>query len=292
MLGTRRRSRWFSAAPPRSASVAARVTPRTAGWRYLEFQVRRLQAGEHYRGHGLVEREQALVLLGGICTVHSSVQSWTHVGRRPDVWSGLPWALYLPPGVSYTLEAETPLLVAISSAPAAGRFPPRLITPADVEIEVRGGGNATRQINHIIKPAFPAGRLLIVEVYTPAGSWSSYPPHKHDEHNPPAEVVLEEVYYYQTRKPEGCAIQRLYTADGSLDETFCAGDGDLVLVPRGYHPVVALPESDIYYLNVLTGDERSMAASDDPAHAWIRSTWPEAPKAITLITEPPDAPPG
>jgi 5-deoxy-glucuronate isomerase len=165
--------------------------------------------------------------------------------------------------------------VAVCGARADAALEPRLVTPDDVEIEVRGSGNATRQINHIIKPDFPAQRLLVVEVFTPAGNWSSYPPHKHDEDHPPGEVVLEEVYYYRTDvEPEGAfAVQRLYSPQHGTDLTETVRDGDLMLVPHGYHTTAAAHGYDLYYLNALAGDRRSMAASDDPALAWIRPAW-------------------
>ena len=119
------------------------------------------------------------------------------------------------------------------------RFEPRLIAPADCGFEIRGGGNATRQIVDILPPAFPADKLLICEVFTPSGNWSSYPPHKHDVDNPPVEVDLEEIYYYRMKQPHGYGFQRLYTADGSRDETVKVEDGDVVLVRDGYHPYVS-----------------------------------------------------
>ena len=153
----------------------------------------------------------------------------------------------------------------------AGREPV-LIKPEDVEIEVRGAGNATRQINHIVKPEFPAERLLVVEVFTPAGNWSSYPPHKHDEDNPPGEVILEETYYFRT---DGFAVQKLYSPRHGLDVTETVYDGDLMLVPHGYHTTAASHGYDLYYLNALAGDRRSMASADDPALHWIRAAWSE-----------------
>jgi 5-deoxy-glucuronate isomerase len=147
------------------------------------------------------------------------------------------------------------------------------IAPEEVEIEVRGAGNATRQINHIVKPEFPAERLLVVEVFTPSGNWSSYPPHKHDEDRPPGEVILEETYYYRAARPEAFAIQRLYSPRHELDVTVTVRDGDLMLVPYGYHTTCAAHGYDLYYLNALAGDRRSMAASDDPQLAWIRAAW-------------------
>jgi 5-deoxy-glucuronate isomerase len=165
---------------------------------------------------------------------------------------------------------------------------PRLVLPEDVEIEVRGSGNATRQINHIIKPEFPAQRLLVVEVFTPAGNWSSYPPHKHDEDHPPGEVVLEEVYYYRTQSdpPGAFAVQRLYSPQHGTDLTETVRDGDIMLVPHGYHTPAAAHGYDLYYLNGLAGDRRSMASADDPSLAWIRPAWEklERDPRVPLVT--------
>src|SRR5256714_10634404 len=182
------------------------------------------------------------------------------------------------------------MLSAVGDAEVAGcgalaeeRPEPRLVTPNDVEIEVRGSGNATRQINHILTPEFPAQRLLVVEVFTPAGNWSSYPPHKHDVHNPPGEVDLEELYYYRVDRPEGYAIQKVYTADRRIDQTLSVRDGEMVLIPEGYHPVVAAHGYNVYYLNALAGSARSMAASDDPAYAWVRQSWTEQDPRVPLV---------
>jgi 5-deoxy-glucuronate isomerase len=147
------------------------------------------------------------------------------------------------------------------------------IPGASMPVEVRGSGNATRQITHIIPPEFAAHRLLVVEVSTPAGNWSSYPPHKHELERLPIENDLEEVYAYRFAAPEGFGVQRLYTRDGSLDETWTVRDGDVVLVPRGYHPFCAAHGYHGYYLNALAAEQRSMAAEDDPDLAWTRDTW-------------------
>jgi 5-deoxy-glucuronate isomerase len=243
------------------------VDPSTASWRYLSFRVAR---GEQRRETG--DDEVALVVLGGTCTVESNGQRW-QLGGRANVFDGMPWALYLPRDTSYTVSGDAE--IGVCAARADTRHEPRLITPDEVEVEVRGSGNATRQINHIVKPEFPAHRLLVVEVFTPAGNWSSYPPHKHDEDNPPAEVVLEEVYYYRTRaEPPGAfAVQRLYSPRHETDVTETVRDGDLMLVPWGYHTTCAAHGYDLYYLNALAGDRRSMAAADDPALAWVRPAW-------------------
>lgn len=153
-----------------------------------------------------------------------------------------------------------------------------MITPDDVAIEIRGAGNASREIRHVIKPEFPADKLLVVEVITPSGNWSSYPPHKHDIHDMPRESDLEEIYYYRIDSTDGFGLQRLYTADASLDEAWVIRDGDLLLVPYGYHAFAMAQGYTGYYLNVLAGDEpvRTMQPSDDPHHAWVRATWNDA----------------
>ncbi len=142
---------------------------------------------------------------------------------------------------------------------------PRLITPKDVSSSLRGGENASRQIVDIIRPDFPADRLIVVEVYTPGGNWSSYPPHKHDVHNPPTEVDLDEIYYYRIADPRGFAFQNLYNPRTSRDVTLKLHDGDAVLVRDGYHPVVAGPGYNVYYLNFLAGTSRTMAVTEDPS---------------------------
>jgi 5-deoxy-glucuronate isomerase len=249
------------------------VDPLSAAWRYLSFRIEGLRDREQVSRQTGSE-EIALVPLGGRCAVESGGERW-EIGERSSVFEGMPWALYLPRDTDYALSALGDVEVAVAGALADERLEPRLVTPDEVEIEVRGSGNATRQINHIIKPDFPAQRLLVVEVFTPAGNWSSYPPHKHDEDHPPGEVVLEEVYYYraQTEPPGAFAVQRLYSPQYGTDITETVRDGDLMLVPHGYHTTVAAHGYDLYYLNGLAGDRRSMAAADDPALAWIRPAW-------------------
>jgi 5-deoxy-glucuronate isomerase len=251
------------------AGAWEQVTPESAGWRYLFFGVR---SGSFASETG--ECEVALVSLGGRCSVECDGGAWELGGRR-NVFAGMPSALYVPRDTEYRVEALGPLELAICGARCEQRREPVLVRPEDVEVEVRGAGNATRQINHIVTPDFQAERLLVVEVFTPSGNWSSYPPHKHDEDRPPGEVVLEETYYYRTARPEAFAFQRLYSPRRGVDVTVTVHDGDLMLVPWGYHTTAAAHGYDLYYLNALAGDRRSMAASDDPDLAWIRSAWAE-----------------
>jgi 5-deoxy-glucuronate isomerase len=254
------------------------VTPESAGWRYLHFGVR---TGSFSSGTGDVEI--ALIPLSGRLRVEADGESW-ELGGRAGVFDGMPSALYLPRETSYRVEGDAE--VAICGAYCEMRREPVLVRAEDVEVEIRGAGNATRQINHIVKPDFPAERLLVVEVFTPAGNWSSYPPHKHDEDNPPGEVVLEETYYYRTARPEAFAVQRLYSPRHDVDVTVTVRDGDLMLVPYGYHTTCAAHGYDLYYLNALAGDRRSMAASDDPELAWVRPAWESMEKdpRVPLVT--------
>lgn len=249
------------------------ITPQSAGWETISLAFVRLAAGEKYL-FSLPGEEAVVVILGGRIGVSSGDMAWKGLGGRKDVFSGMPCSLYLPLEASAEVIAESATAeFALCRCRASHSFPARVIWPGEVEIEVRGGENATRQINHIVKPDFPADRILVVEVYTPSGNWSSYPPHKHDVHNPPVEVDLDEIYFYKLSKPEGYAIQRVYTYDGRRDETITVRDNEVILIPDGYHPVVAAHGYHVYYLNVLGGSARSMAASDDPNYAWVRQAW-------------------
>ena len=250
----------------------ADVTPERAGWRYLSFSVHTVVGELHVGGPG---RETALVVLAGGPFRVGSVE----LPGRASVWEGLPSAAYLPPGVTATVAAvDGPLAVAVATAPSSGRTTASEVVrigPEDVAVEVRGAGNATRQINHIITPEFPADRLEVVEVYTPSGNWSSWPPHKHDTDDMPREAILEEVYHYRFRREQAWGVQRLY--GGSVEGLWAVRDGETVIVADGYHPFVATHGDDAYYLNALAGDIRTMACSFDPALDHVRQSWPGMP---------------
>jgi 5-deoxy-glucuronate isomerase len=272
-----------------STGEYVRVTPETAGWEHLSFAARRLNAGEVWE-HTTGDCELGLVILGGLGSIHSSRGSWPNIGRRPNVFCGMPYALYLPRDTAFTVSSMTPSLdIAYGWCRADGEHPPQLVKPDQVAIEIRGGGNATRQINSLFPPGFNSHRLVAVEVYTPSGNWSSYPPHKHDVHRLDAagqllEADLEEVYFYQFDRPEGYAIQRVYTADRRIDEVMIARHGDVILVPEGYHPVASAHGYTTYYLNFLAGSAQSLANSDDPQHAWIKKTWTDRDPRVPVVT--------
>jgi 5-deoxy-glucuronate isomerase len=266
-----------------------RITPASAGWEHLHFAARRLRRGEQWEANtgGF---EYGIVVLGGVCSVQSSRGKWPEIGRRPSVFAGMPYALYLPPATSFQVEAlSAELEIAYGWCHGSGDHPPQLVRPNDVCIELRGGGNATRQINSLFPPGFDCHRLVAVEVFTPAGNWSSYPPHKHDEHRVDnngrvLEADLEEIYFYKLDHAQGYAIQRVYTTDGKLDELIIAHDSEAVLVPEGYHPVAAAPGYTTYYLNFLAGSAQSLANSDDPAHEWVKQTWQEKDPRVPVVT--------
>jgi 5-deoxy-glucuronate isomerase len=242
-----------------------------AQWEWMSFFVHRLLPGEVLRAKTSAE-EAAFVILGGTCTADWGVGPQV-IGKRKDVFDGFPYTLYLPAHATASFKAETSCEIAECRVPTKAKFEPRLIEPKDVATNLRGGGNASRQIVDVLTPAFPADKLMVIEVYTPGGNWSSFPPHKHDAHNLPSEADLDEIYYFRFQKEESFAFQHLYGNDEVGKRTLKTKDGDAVLVRSGYHTVVAGPGYDTYYLNFLAGSARSLAASEDPQHSWIRATW-------------------
>ena len=247
----------------------------------MSFFVRRLNAGERYAAQ-TVDEEAAFVLLGGTC-----IADWgegpLRIGKRKTVFDGLPYSVYLPAGNSVVFTADAQCEIAECRVPSYAKHEPQLIDPNGVVSSLRGGGNASRQIVDIMGPGFAADKLMVIEVYTPGGNWSSYPPHKHDVHNPPQEVDLDEIYYYRIGKPEGFAFQHLYSGKHGADQTLKVRDGDTVLVHSGYHPVVAGPGYDIYYLNFLAGSSRALAVTEDSNHVWLRSTWNATDARLPLV---------
>lgn len=250
------------------------ITPRTAGWSFASLRILRLAAGEA-REIVTGEDEWIVLPLAGACRVRCDGTDFELQGR-PSVWSRVTDFAYLPKGTSATIESASGGEFALPGARARRRLEPRYGPAEKVPVEIRGAGRATRQVNNFCSPdAFEADRLVAVELLTPAGNWSSYPPHKHDEERA-GEAILEEIYYFRIRGAHGFGFHRTYTTDGTIDATVTVRDGDAFLVPRGYHgPCVAAPDHDMYYLNVLAGPgaTRSMAFCDDPAHHAAREAW-------------------
>jgi 5-deoxy-glucuronate isomerase len=254
---------------PDAAGQVLEVTPKSAGWEHVGFAVHQLQDGQSASG-GEAGREVCLVILSGTADVVAGQASYPAIGGRADVFEDRPpAAVYAPAGAAWQVTARGPVELAVCAAPGTGAGEPRLIDPARMSREVRGQGTNTRYVRNILPETEAAESLLVVEVITPGGHWSSYPPHKHDTATPAEETRLEETYYHRLNPPQGFAIQRVYTDDRSLDETITVEDGDVVMVPRGYHPVGAPHGYDLYYLNVMAGPKRQWIFRNDPAHDWI-----------------------
>jgi len=244
---------------PDADGCVVRVTPESAGWRYVGFEVFRDATVERRTD----DRETCIVVLSGRAAFTAEEREW-EVGGRASVFDGPPAAFYAPPGAHWLVEGED---FAVCTAPAEVGADLRLLPPSGARREERGAGSEAREIFHILMEDQPAESLLVTEVRTPAAHWSSFPPHKHDRDDPPNETLLEETYYHRLRPANGFAFQRVYAPERALDEAVAVRDGDVVLVPAGYHPVAAGARNDLYYLNVMAGPRREWRVSVDPDFA-------------------------
>jgi 5-deoxy-glucuronate isomerase len=266
------------------AELILSITPELAGWEYISFQARRLAQGQSW-SFDTGENELAIIPFSGRLSVESSRGMWPEVGGRANVFVGAAHALYLPRRTTFTATARDACEFAATWTPTDEEHAPWLIHPKDVPISVRGGDHVCRQINDLLPPGSPVHRLVLVEVYTPGGNWSSYPPHKHDVHIEEAgtlvEADLEEVYFFKFDRPEGYAFQWVYTdaasplhrAGNPIDAVVRPENDCAVLVPEGYHPVASPPGYTTYYLNVLAGSAQSLANQDDPRFTWVKHTY-------------------
>ena len=270
------------------------ITPEIAGWEMISFQARRLDQGHSWSFVG-GENELAIINLSGSYTIQSNCGHWANFGGRKNVFEEAGSALYLPRRSEFTITAETGGEYAVAWVPTDQDHKPWLITPDQVPISIRGGDNVSRQINDLLPPGSPVHRLVLVEVYTPSGNWSSYPPHKHDVHIEDndgnlIEADLEEVYFYKIDKADGYAYQRVYTDQNSplhqagkpIDALMKTVDNSAVLVPEGYHPVVSAPGYTTYYLNVLAGSAQSLANQNDPNYSWVTESYLHSDSRLPL----------
>jgi 5-deoxy-glucuronate isomerase len=255
--------------PGPGGTPTVEVTPQSAGWAHVGFRALVLAPGEVFDLR-VSDRETCIVIMTGSADIVVEDQTFVSVGGRATVFvDAPPGAVHVPAGAAYRIAALGRVELALCTAPAAPGGRARLIAPGDMPTEVRGTGSNTRHVRNILPETAPAQALLVVEVITPGGNWSSYPPHKHDCSTAGEETALEETYYFRVNPPQGFAVQRVYTQDRSIDETICVHDGDVVMVPEGYHPVGATHGYDLYYLNVMAGPERKWIFRNDPDHAWI-----------------------
>lgn len=268
------------------------ITAEEAGWEALNFGAKKLNQGETWT-HNTSENEMCIVLLGGEFSISSKWGEWETKNSRANVFSGLPHAAYLPPNTEFKLTAISETVdFAYGYTKGETKFDGYFITPQNVNdmgIEFRGGDNASRQINSILPPGSPCSKLVCVEVYTPSGNWSSFPAHKHDnrkvdENGKVTEADLAEVYFYKFDKPQGFALQKVYTDDRSLDEIAEPHMNDAVLVPKGYHPVSAGHGYNTYYLNFLAGSDQSLANTDDPDHKWVYDSWKKMDDRLPIVS--------
>jgi len=288
---------------PSDPDLIVSITPEQAGWKYISFQARRLGSGGRW-AFETGQNELAFVNLSGRYTVRSSLKDgsdrsdrsfkeWRGIGGRANVFQGAAHALYLPRGTEFEVEAEEGGEFAAAWVPTDQDHEPWLIQPEEGRISVRGGDHVTRQINDLLPPGSPVHRLVLVEVYTPGGNWSSYPPHKHDVHierdGKLIEANLEEVYFYKFDRPDGYAFQRVYTEPRSpmhktapIDAVCMPEENCAVLVPEGHHPVASPPGYTTYYLNVLAGSAQSLANQEDVRYAWVKETYQKVDDRLPL----------
>ena len=246
------------------------ITPASAGWRYVGFSLYRLRAGERV-GEATGEREVVLVMVEGKASFTAAGQDWGRLGERMSVFERTPpHCLYVPDDDAWEAVAETDCTIAVCSAPGKSRHKARRIGPEGIALTERGKGTNTRYINNIaMENEDYCDSLLVTEVFTPPGHWSSYPSHRHDEDDFPRITYLEETYYHRINPASGFGIQRVYTDDLQLNETMAVHDGDVVLVPRGHHPCGAPYGFEMYYLNVMAGPLRKWRFVPSPEVEWI-----------------------
>jgi 5-deoxy-glucuronate isomerase len=246
------------------------ISPESANWGYVGFNLYRLKPGEHC-AESTLDREVILVLVEGRAEVTVNGQSFGELGDRLSVFEKKPpHCLYIPGNSEWQVRSTTDCTLAVCSAPYKGQHQAAVIDPSKIELVERGKGTNTRYINNIaMENDDVADSLLVTEVYTPSGHWSSYPPHRHDVDDYPNVTYLEEVYYHRLNPGQGYGHQRVFTEDGEIDETYSFGNHDVVLVPRGHHPCGAPYGYELYYLNVMAGPLRKWRFQNHPDHDWI-----------------------
>jgi len=251
-------------------SVTNARGPLSPDWNYVGFDVHHLSPGDRV-GEATGDREVILVIVEGKAKLKGGDRDFGEMGDRMSVFEkSPPHCLYVPNDCEWDAEATTSCVLAVCSAPGNSGHEVQQLGPEGIELTPRGAGQNTRYINNIaMEDRDVADSLLVTEVFTPNGNWSSYPSHRHDEDNYPDITYLEETYYHRFDPPQGFGIQRVYTEDGALDETMSVKNGDVVLVPRGHHPCAASYGYDMYYLNVMAGPLRKWRFRNDPDHDWI-----------------------
>lgn len=236
--------------------------------KWLEVDMLHLKKGDSY-SYDEQNKEYALIILGGKCSVSGDSLDYKAIGKRKDVFDGPATALYIPRNKKFTVSADEEVRISVCKSPAKADFKPVLVKPEDVIIKDLGKPGWQRQAHFIVDERLEANMIYVGEAYVDGGQWASYPPHKHDEDNMPAEGVLEEIYYFEYDHPTGFGIQKVYTRDGEIDETYTVKNGDFVEIPKGYHPCCAAPGYQNYYLWIMAGENRGFFMTSDPDHSWL-----------------------
>lgn len=236
----------------------------------VEMDMLKLASGESKK-YNEADKEFALVILGGKCTVKGEGIDYKNIGKRESVFDGAATCVYIPRNTEFTVTGETEVTIAVSKSPAKNDHKPALITPDDVVIKNLGKPGWQREAHFILDDRTDADILYIGEAFVAGGQWASYPPHKHDDDNMPTEAATEEVYYYEFKDPRGFGIQRVYTKEGDIDETYTVKSGDMVEIPRGYHPFHTAPGYDNYYLWIMAGENRGFFMTTDEDHKWLNN---------------------
>ena len=238
----------------------------------LSFCIIKLAAGKSYSSN-TEDEEYGLVILSGLLSLAINGEQYSELGGRTSVFAGKATGAYLPPGTAWSIQADSRCELAACSTPSDSPGPPQIISPDEVQVNQAGNWNWRRQVHNIIGVNVPqAQRLLVGETFNPPGNWSSYPPHKHEKDDYPFQVNMQEIYHFRMNPPQGFGFQRIYTDDQSIDETYTLQHLDNTLMPRGYHPVVAAPGYQLYYLWMMAGvTDRRMAPQDDPNHVWVKA---------------------
>ena len=275
--------------PKANSKVYQSIIKESVGWNYLSFESRIVNLNDEFRWD-TKENEMVIVLLSGNYRFESDKGSFETKNGRKNVFKGVAHTLYIPRRTSFKLIASSDKLdIAYGWCASDSDYPLKLIKPEETPMVIFGGDNATRQFNDLIPPGFGCSKIVVREVYTPSGNWSSFPAHKHDERildkkGNVKEPIQEETYFYKFQKSEAYAIQQVYTKDRSIDEIIRAQHNDVVMIPKGFHPVVAEHGYNCYYLNFLAGTDQCLENTTDPDHEWIYNSWSAKDNRLPLVT--------
>ncbi len=234
----------------------------------VEVDMLRLKDGES-KIYSEKDKEYGILILGGKCSVVGSGFNYENIGERETVFDGNATCVYVPRNTDFTITAVGEVQLAVSKCPSENDHKPALITPSDVITKDLGKPGWQRHAMFVLDERVEADQIYIGECWIEGGQWSSYPPHKHDDANMPTEAATEEIYYYEFDKPQGFGIHKVYNLEGDIDETYTVKSGDIVEIPRGYHPFHSAPGYKNYMLWIMAGPVRGFFMTTDEEHKWL-----------------------